>query len=210
MGIIYRLTFPNGKVYIGMTVVSLRRRLYCHAFKARQESPKLAVHRAWKLHGEPVAEIIETVDATELAAAEKRQILSHNSFGPSGYNLTPGGEDSPMKVAATVEKVRAKALTPERIARNIEVHLGRKRSPETCRLLSESLKGKGLGVPKSAEHRRKISEANKGKSFIWGRKASDETKAKMSKSIKSAWTNERRIAQGQRIAKLNRQRGNVK
>ena len=71
MGLIYKLTFSNGKVYIGMTRVSLRKRLYCHAFKSKAEKPKLPVHRAWKLHGEPASEILAIVENPVLGETRK-------------------------------------------------------------------------------------------------------------------------------------------
>jgi len=185
---IYKLTFSNGKIYIGMTTASLRNRLYCHRFKAKAEAPKLLVHRAWKLHGEPLAEVLAIVADADLPATEIRAIRAFNSFGDGGYNMTPGGEDSPMKTPAIVEKVRALALTPERIARNIAVHLGSKRSPETREEMSRVRKGMRAGMPKSTETRRKISEANKGKYHLPpGRKNTEATKAKMSESAKRRW-----------------------
>jgi hypothetical protein len=191
VGTIYKLTFPNGKIYIGMTTVSLRNRLYCHRFKAKVASPKLLLHRAWKLHGEPLAEVLAIVEDSDLAATEIRAIRAFGSYGDGGYNMTPGGEDSPMKTPEIVEKVRMLASTPERIAKTKATHTGAKRSPELRQLFSEMRKGQRVGVPKTAEHRRKISEANKGKSFNVGRKNTDETKAKMSESAKRRWARER-------------------
>lgn len=185
---IYKLTFPNGKIYIGMTTAALRNRLYCHRFKAKAEAPKLLVHRAWKLHGEPLAEVLAIVDDADLPATEVRAIRVFGSFGEGGYNMTPGGEDSPMKTPAIVEKVRALALTPERIARNIAVHLGSKRSLETRQEMSRARKGMRAGIPKSPETRRKMSMSRKGKPVGIGRKNTEETKAKMSESAKRRWS----------------------
>ena len=190
MGTIYKLTFPNGKIYIGMTSVSLRNRLYCHRFKAKADAPKLLLHRAWKLHGEPLAEVLAIVEDSDLAATEIRAIRAFGSYGDGGYNMTPGGEDSPMKTPEIVEKVRMLASTPERITKTKATHTGAKRSPELRQLFSEMRKGQRAGIPKTAEHRRKISEANKGKSFNVGRKNTDETKAKMSESAKRRWARE--------------------
>src|SRR4030042_1793660 len=125
MGLIYKLTFSNAKIYIGMTTVSLRNRLYCHRFKSTADTPKLLVHRAWKLHGEPLAEVL-----------------------------------------AIVEKVRALALTPERVALNIAVHLGSKRSDETRAEMSKARKGMRAGIQKSTETRLKISKATRGKYYL--------------------------------------------
>lgn len=188
MGVLYKLTFPNGKVYIGMTTLSLRKRLYCHKFKSKSERPKLPIHRAWKLHGEPISEVLAIVEDYDLPDTEMRAIQIFNSYGVGGYNSTPGGETSPMNVPEVVEKVRLLALTPKRIARNVEIHLGSKRSESSRKRISESLKGVGLGVPKSLEHRRKISEANKGKIYNIGRKNTIATKSKMSESAKLRWS----------------------
>lgn len=172
-----------------MTTVSLRKRLYCHRFKAKAESPKLALHRAWKLYGEPLAEVLAIIEDYDLAETEIRAIKIFGSFGEGGYNMTPGGEVSPMKILSVVEKVRALALTPERIARNVELHLGSKRSQETRKEMSRVRKGMRAGIPKSEETRRKISEANKGKYHLPpGRTNTEETKAKMSESAKRRWS----------------------
>lgn len=52
--------------------------------------------------------------------------------------------------------------TPEWIEANRQRHLGRKRSPETCRRISEAKKGKKQG-PRSPEWCANISRARKGK-----------------------------------------------
>ena len=177
MGIIYKLTFSNDKIYIGMTKTSLEQRLRSHRADSARSNPKLAVHRAWKKHGAPVATALAVVENEDLAATEVRAIRAFDSFR-KGYNLTPGGEASPMLVPAVVEKVRALALTPERIARNIEVHLGSRRSKETRDEMSRVRKGQGLGIPKSAEHCAAISAALKklGHTYV----ATAEHRAKIS------------------------------
>lgn len=68
------------------------------------------------------------------------------------------------------EWIRKKAIET-----SIAFHTGRKRSPETCRKISEARKGKRLGVKFTPEHCRKISESKKGKP------RSEETKLKLSK-----------------------------
>jgi len=180
MALIYKLTFPNGKIYIGQTTFTLERRLAGHRTCVKAQVPKLLVHKAWKKHGEPVAQILAIVDPSELNETERRAIAAYGSFGKNGYNCTQGGEQSPMLIPEIVEKVRALAKTPARIARNIEIHLGSKRSDECRKKLSEMRKGK-KGHPQSAEHRRKLAEARKNRPVVFGRKHSAETKLKMSR-----------------------------
>lgn len=160
MGFLYALTFASGKKYIGVTTSSIPRRLSGHR-RAASRGNTAAVYSAWRKHGVPSIAILAVVENAQLYDTEMRAIKIFNTFGHDGYNSTPGGEASPMLVPATAKKVSLLASTPERIARNIEIHLGSKRSDE-CRLkMSQQRKGLNKGVPKSAEHRRKISEANK-------------------------------------------------
>lgn len=186
-GVIYKMTFQNGKIYVGQTCVGFEKRMTQHRRFASFDNPKLAVHRAWKKHGAPQCCVIAIVEKYELSNTEVRAISAFNSFGNAGYNLTPGGETSPMKVPATVEKVRALAKTPERIARNLAVHLGSKRTPE-CRLeMSKKRKGQRKGVALSKEHRARIGEKTKGNKNFLGRSHSKETILKMSESAKRRW-----------------------
>lgn len=189
MGIIYKLTFSNGKVYIGMTTVSLKNRIACHRNLAKKEKPKLLVHRAWKMYGDPEVEILLSAEHSNiLGQAERFFILLYGSYGENGYNLTSGGEESPMKRPEIAAKVSAILSSPEHSKRIKALHTGSKRSEETKAAMSAMRKGMGLGVPKTPEHRRKIGEAGKGKSFNLGSKRSPETRAKQSDSAVKSWT----------------------
>lgn len=160
MGFLYALTFASGKKYIGITTRSMPRRLSDHR-RAAARGNTAAVYSAWRKYGEPSVSTLAVVENAQLYDTEMRAIKIFNTFGHDGYNSTPGGEASPMLVPATAKKVSLLASTPERIARNIEVHLGSKRSDEARARMSAGHTGINKGVPKSAEHRRKISEANK-------------------------------------------------
>lgn len=188
-GSIYLLTFPNGKVYVGQTVLSPKRRFAAHRFAASLIHPRCPVHCAWKKYGEPTLELLTECNIEILSDMEKDFIALFASFGPHGYNMTPGGEVSPMLTPETVEKVRLLALTPERIARNREVHLGSKRTDECRAAMSAKRKGQNKGVPKSAEHRAKIAAANRGIIRNVGRKNTEETRAKMSEAARRRWAN---------------------
>jgi hypothetical protein len=188
MGLLYKLTFPNGKSYIGITVQKFHLRLRDHRHVAISNKSQNSVHRAWRKYGEPKSEVLAIVEDYDLSDTERRAISVFNTYGDLGYNMTYGGEQSPMLTPSVAKKVSLLASTPERIAATKALHTGRKRSAETRARLSESLKGKGLGVKKSEAHRKKISEANKGKHLAWlGKKHSDETKMKMALSAKARW-----------------------
>jgi group I intron endonuclease len=187
MGLIYKLTFSNEKVYIGQTKGSLSSRLKSHRYKSTLDEPKLLVHKAWKKYGEPSVEIIAEVSDDDLSRVEIQLISEHKSFGDAGYNLTVGGEQSPMLNPQVAEKVRQLALQPHRIAKTKETHLGVKRSDEVRKNISAALKGKLKGIPKSEEHKLKIGLAGKGKQHFLGKTHSDETKKRMSDAAKRRW-----------------------
>lgn len=133
-----------------------------------------------------------------------------------GFNLSAGGEGNPKfdVTAATrakmAESAKRRWSRPGERERNAEqairVHTGKKRSPEACKRISESTRGRHLteehkavlrqstkgkprpyirelfrGVPKSPEHIAKIA------AFHTGRKRSEETKAK----LRAAWVKRR-------------------
>ena len=96
----------------------------------------------------------------------------------------------------TKEKVRqanlGKKLSPETIRKREETRRrnyanGPKKvlSEETKKKISETLTGRKIG-PFSDEHRRKISEANKGRTFV----VSEETKEKISNTMKGKHSGE--------------------
>ena len=90
-GIIYKISSPSGKVYVGQTVRSFEKRMREH----RQEtscctSIKRAIH---KYGDEMKYEIIEdNIPHEQLDEREIYWIKELNSLAPSGYNLTTGGQ----------------------------------------------------------------------------------------------------------------------
>jgi len=170
---LYKLSFPNGKLYIGITSKTARQR-----FKEHCNNTKYPVNHAIKKYGKENVKltVLATVDNWELLyLAEQEAIEKFNTKSPNGYNLTDGG---------------------------IGV-LGRKHSEESKKKMSESSKGiypspetraKLSAIQKKRiftdEHRMKISKAKKGKpihqntidAVIWaqtGRKHSIEHREKI-------------------------------
>lgn len=172
---------------MGQTINTLSRRISEHRWASRKDNRKLAVHHAWHRLGEPRVLLLCECEVEMLSELEVAFISLFQSYGCAGYNLTVGGERSPMLNPETAAKVAALARTPERIARNKAIHIGRKRSPETCLRISQALKGKMAGIPKSAEHRAKMSAAHVGNTGNFGRKNSPETIAKMSAAALRRW-----------------------
>lgn len=91
--ILYKITFPNNKNYIGLTTCPLHIRKDKHYSKMRNGS-HLPVHSALqKFQGFETWEIVSVHDSLEnLKLAEKAEIKKQNTQVPFGYNLTAGGD----------------------------------------------------------------------------------------------------------------------
>jgi GIY-YIG catalytic domain len=93
-GLIYLLTFDNGKPYVGLTETPLEDRLSVH--KSAAKSKRSKVYNGWRKHGLRSAKVIHTCRAgAELRAAEIRFIAEYDSYR-NGYNSTTGGDVSPL------------------------------------------------------------------------------------------------------------------
>lgn len=174
MGILYKLKFSSGKLYIGVTESeSMTRRLSQHRYKAKQGS-KLPVHLAWIKYGEPEVEVLQLIDGDALYQAEIDAIKQRGTIVPNGYNLLDGGQKSPALNKYVAEKIsiatKERYKDPEQRAKASLIQ--KNRSPESRKKISEALTGKKL----SESTKQKIRDAN------LGNKHSDETKQKMSQS----------------------------
>jgi hypothetical protein len=90
-GIIYKITSPSGKVYVGQTIRSFEKRMREH----RQESSGCTlIKRAIDKYGDEMNyEIIEeNVPQEQLDEREVFWISHFNSLAPGGYNCTTGGQ----------------------------------------------------------------------------------------------------------------------
>jgi group I intron endonuclease len=152
----------NGKQYVGQTI-----------------NPHLPIGHgrilksAYKLHGkdsftyEPICTHITS--RTTLNAVERFWIAVADTIVPKGYNIELGGSEG-------------STWTEERRRKHSLSQTGAKRN----RPLGSKSGMKGKAYPE--EGKRKLSEALKGRvSPNWGRKASEETKAKMTASQKEYW-----------------------
>ena len=101
-GYIYKYTFPNGKIYIGQTRVSVKDRHYQHMLSAATNNKCTPCELAIIKYGEPEVETLETIEVSDyenlklqelLDEAEKKWIEHYNSTTKSGrgYNVQEGG-----------------------------------------------------------------------------------------------------------------------
>lgn len=94
--IIYKITNKiNGKLYIGLTSVSLRERWTNHKSNCRNAAKYTsALYCAMRKYGAEnfIIEIIDTAQTIEeLNIKEKTYIKALNTLSPGGYNLDEGG-----------------------------------------------------------------------------------------------------------------------
>lgn len=196
-GVLYKMTFPNGKVYVGITNDFARR---MRAHKSASLKYQQPVCRAIAKHGwsNISREIIVIGPYHYIRQLESSAIVIFNARIPDGYNVGEGGEFAPSlapEVRAKISKANAgKKVTPERRAQHAEIMrlkwqdpeyraktiaatLGNRRSDETKKKQSVAR----LGIKFSDEHRAKLSAARKGKiTHHW----SEESRKKASESRK--------------------------
>lgn len=180
MGQLYKLDFPNGKSYIGITTKTAAERLKTHGRDAPREKPGggPALYRAWRKHGAPTLTVLAIVDDAYLCETERRAIAVFGTLSPGGYNLTVGGESSPAKHPEVRAKMSAAAK-------------GRKKPPRTAETRAKLSAAQRARAPASAETRAKMSAAQRARA-----PASAETRAKMSAVRRG------RKASPERVAKI--------
>lgn len=157
-GILYKLDFSSGKSYIGVTTRSIDERISEHERQSRY-GKGCAVNYAWRKYGKPKISILAIVSIPLLFDCEKRAIEAFRTLAPHGYNVMPEGSISPMHIPGVAEKVslalkgRPSPLRGTKFSEQHKLHL------------SASLKGKQnwLGKHHSAQTKKKISAANKGR-----------------------------------------------
>ena len=196
----YKISFPrrlSSKEYIGISSKGAERRFTEHCCSKKKYPIALAIKKYGKENA--ILEVLgEFDDYEEMYKAEQEAIKKHNTKHPNGYNLTDGGKGA----------YGCKA-TEERKRKISEANRGRRHSKETRRKISEANKGRDFSIQVEAMRKattgrkrsekeiaataefwrgRKHREDSKLKMSVSAsmRKASDETKDKMSRSIRIA------------------------
>ena len=169
-GVVYLLTSPSGKQYVGQTWEFEKR---MRVYRASKSKKQRAIHNAIAKYGWgnfTAVKIVQGIQTQEwLNKIETAYIKAFNTIAPNGYNLKSGGDGGGKQHAETKAKLKA-------------LNLGKKqppRSAEWCANLSASLTGHDV----SDETRKKISAS------CTGRITTTETRKKMSLSRlgKPAW-----------------------
>ena len=188
MGSIYKITNTlNGKSYIGQTIHDAEKKRIRYHFDGHGNR---VLKNAIKKYGREAFtfEILHDGIIPEfLNTLEIEAIAKFNTIAPHGYNLTTGGESSSHS-----EETKRKISESKTGERN--PNYGKPRSAETRRKQSEANKGK----KRAPETKRKISESKTGeKNPNYGKPISEETKRKMSEANKgkTAWNKDRSFSE---------------
>lgn len=166
---VYLLTFPNGKVYVGMSRTDARgldtNRYRQHACAARA-GKQLPLYNAWRKHGAPEMSILSRHgDRATCALAEIEAIEAYESMDTSrGYNLMPGGEGLHAPPDSAIY-----ALMRDRVWDN----------PAWRRKLSDALKGRPPAQA-TREAQKAWRESPKGKATLAAAARTPQRRAKVS------------------------------
>ena len=105
---IYKINFPNGKSYIGLSN-NIQKRINQHNRSARLDNPLLPVHRAIALY--------KNVEILEEISPENRELLNERERywikyyqtcdNDKGYNLTNGGDGAGVGVGNISAKLNS-------------------------------------------------------------------------------------------------------
>ena len=112
-GRIYKLTFSNGKVYIGATTLSVEKRFKVHAKNSKTRNSLL--YRAWREFGPPELSRLGEFLVCDLDRAEAKAISREGCLAPKGLNELPGGKVSPMSNPEICKRANDKATETKRM-----------------------------------------------------------------------------------------------
>ena len=131
MGIIYKLTSPSGKSYIGQTRRTLQERMNGHKSNGKCR----LIHKAIKKYGfvNFTLETLVEVPNNLLNLYEEKMIAAYGTHGKFGYNLSDGGEKNPMFCPKNRMRLSVTLSNPA-VRKKISVSLSKRLQTEEGRL----------------------------------------------------------------------------
>ena len=157
---IYKITnLVNDKIYIGQTKQKLERRFQQHT------ETNYPIGRAMRKHGRDkfkIETLLISDDLEYINMMEQKIIEAYDCIAPNGYNLASGGlhfEHSEVTKRKLSEIAKAKGVNPELTKLAAEVNTGNPRSEEVKKKISEAQKGKTL----SESHLKNLRAAMKNR-----------------------------------------------
>lgn len=204
--VIYKITNPDGKIYIGQTTNYAKR--YAR-YKSLDCKTQVLLFRSLKKHGveNHIFEIIHECQLKELNELEIHYIKFFRTFNTShGLNLNSGGSHG--KHSEKTKKKMSISQAGKKHSEETKLKMrGLIRSAEHKSKLGVARKGKKF--PHSKETKEKIGAANKGKirpnvsAALIGRKITEATRQKMRDSHKGHKPTEKQLLALANGRKLN-------
>lgn len=156
MAVVYQITSPSGKSYIGVAKYSAAIRFKKHCYDAKN-GRKTALAAAIRKHGAEAMIVRTLVESTSEYCfdLESRVIKAYGTLHPHGYNLTTGGEGIHEMAEASKQKHVESHNRPECLAKKSEASKRYNSSPEVRQRKSEEMKKRW----KSQAYREKIAKA---------------------------------------------------
>jgi hypothetical protein len=171
-GYIYKIVFPNGKHYIGLTTTSLEQRQNEHKKTAEKGDMRCLYNALRKYEMVDTFELIEidTADTLEeLCEKEIRYIIEYNSYymNENGYNMTYGGEGTTGYIYTEDVKQKMSELAkkrfenPEEILKNSKaIKKYYQEHPEALQINREAQIKYNQEHPEKGEEHSKIMKAH--------------------------------------------------
>lgn len=156
MGILYCLTSPSGKKYIGQTIRDLEKRFEEHCSR---KGGSIILHNAIQKYGKDnmKKEILLECNNEFLDEYEIKFISVYDTLYPNGYNIRTGGSNG-LFCDASKEKMRQSKLGEKNF------NFGKPRDEKTKINISNSKKGEKhhfFGKQLSYEHKLNLSKSHK-------------------------------------------------
>ena len=165
--VIYQFTNKlDGKMYIGQTTTSLKKRLSQH-YSTNKDT---YFYRALRKYGKEnfiVEEICSATNIDDLNYLEEYFIQYYNTLKPNGYNIALGG-DNFERICGPMQGKKHTEETKQKMSLSA---LGKPKSQETKEKISQAKKGSKL----SQEARDKISKVHTGMKYVGVRIVCNET-----------------------------------
>ena len=162
---VYRLTAPNGKVYIGITGQNPNRRWNSgRGYKNQPHMMAAILKYGWDNFTHEI--LLDGLTKEEAEEHEIRLIEEHRSTDPAfGYNHSIGGAVNrgyhltPERRAQISEEMRGRMMAQEAREKIRQANLGKRHTEES----KAKMRAAKLGKKMSEETRRKMSQSNRGK-----------------------------------------------
>jgi group I intron endonuclease len=155
MGVIYRVTSPSGKSYIGQTTRPIEKRIKEH-FKCPGYC--IALENAIKKYGDKMEyEILLETNDDQLNFYEERMIRLYNTMEPQGYNIRTGG------LASTHSELSCERMRQAKLG-DKNPNFGKPRTEEAKNAISAAKSGDKhhfYGKTFTEEHKQKVAIAHR-------------------------------------------------